>query len=117
MADDDMTRKEYWDEIRSIRASLIEEWHEERAGYEYDGAEWLNERMHSTIDGHQWIIYTAYNIDVIRFTDNREAYYDQMGEWPNVDNFDQMLGAVAFMAMEADVQDGLDANEFDNDQD
>lgn len=110
---EDMTRKEYWDEIRSIRENLVEEWQDERANYGDDVNEWLTDRLHQTIDGHQWIIYTGYNIDVLRFTDNKEAYYDQMGAWPEVDNFNQMMGAVAFMAMEQDVMDGLDMDDFE----
>ena len=114
---DDMTREEYWDEIRAIRSNIVDEWATERADYNGDGNEWLSDRLHQTVDGHQWIIYTDYNFDVLRFTDNRDAYYDAMGEWPPVDDFSQMIAAVAYMAMETDVGDGLDVDDFTGDDD
>lgn len=112
---DDVTRKEYWDEIRSIRRSLVDEWAAERADYDGDVNEWLSDRLHQDIDGHQWIIYTDYNLDVLRFTDNRDAYYDEMGEWPAAPSLGEMLAPVAYMAMQADVNDGLDFDDFAGD--
>ena len=113
----DMTRKEYWDEIRSIRDSLKEEWKDERADYAYDGNEWLHERLHQDIDGHQWIIYNAYNLDVLRFTDNEDAYIDNFGEWPADSDLSRIHTLAAFEAMRTDVQDGLDMDDFEDDDD
>jgi hypothetical protein len=115
---DDMTRNEYWDEIRSIRENLLDEWRDERGDTKDDPQDWLYERLNQTIDGHQWIIYYSYNIDVLRFTDNRDAYYDQMGEWPTSDTGLQgMLAAIAYQSMYQDVMDGLEPEDFETTED
>ena len=107
----DMTRKEYWDQIRSIREDLADEYRTE--GSDEDPNEWFNDRLHETIDGHQWIIYNAYNLDVLRFTDNEDAYIDNFGEWPADSDLSRIHTLAAFEAMRQDVSDGIDMDDFE----
>lgn len=110
----DMTRKEYWDEVRSIRENLRDEWKDERGDYG-DANEFIGDRLHEMIDGHQWIIYNSYNLDVIRFTDNEDAYIENFGEWPADSDLSRIHTLAAFEAMRQDVSDGLDMDDFEDD--
>ena len=100
---EDVTRKEYWDEIRSIALDAIEEgWTQAGADADEPDEEAMQEYVQQTVDGHQWIIYYGYPEDVLRFTDNKDAYIDAFGSIEAKDT-NEALAKMAYMAMEADV--------------
>ena len=106
---------EYWTEIESIADDIIEEAMESADNDREQAEEEINDyRLHEWIDGHQWVIYYAYNIDVIRHSDNEDYMSDNFGgeEMATVvkeRGFNGLTTAMAFWCMYADVQDRLDA--------
>lgn len=118
-----MTQDEYRDEIRGIAEELLKEWRSETRPLRrqriqsQDPNEWVSDRLHQWIDGHSWIIYTSRVFDVLRFTNNREAYQDEMDELPGGDNFDQLATQVAFVAMRQDVMDVVDMDDYEIEED
>jgi len=110
-----ITQNDYNTEIKSIAECMVE-----AAFNEYDEVETIEQAeelindtlLHETIDSHQWIIYYSYNDDVIRYSDNADAYQDiysneDVGAMivdKGLDNF----GIVrAYWAMYTDVQEQL----------
>ena len=116
---DNMTQREYWEEVESLAKSITEETldsldAETQAKVREQGfdavdsaSEVLQERLWETIDGHQWIIYTAYNFDVLRFSDNEDYSITEFGaDSILTDDRDGIRwGALAFGALYADVQE------------
>ena len=90
-----MTHYEYWAEIASICALITDE-----EGDDQD----VHDRLHESIDGHEFIIYTSCARSVMMHTDHEDECYEQMGEWPQVDSWGQMVTVCAYHAMLADVQ-------------
>lgn len=119
---EDMTRSEYWAEVASLAKSITEETFADldedtqAEVREADGdlnevdeaREALSERLWETIDGHQWIIYTSYNFDVLRFSDNESYSIDNFGADSIVADGRIKWEALAFGALYADVQEHSD---------
>lgn len=105
----EITRTAYYDEIRSIADNLAVEaladndWDRDAAMYDI-----TDSRLHETIDGHQWVIYTSYNMDVLRNSDSADAYIDNFGadDAASVSKkrgIDGLHAVMAYCAMERDV--------------
>lgn len=111
----DITRTSYNEEIRSIADELVKEAMEQCDNDREDAEEAINDRMlHETIDGHQWVIYTAYNMDVLRHSDSSDAYTDNFGTEDagsvlKERGIDGLHAVMAYCAMEQDVRNQLDA--------
>ncbi len=86
----DFTEKEYFAECRACAKAAIEQ------AKEY--SEDIEDVLQEMIDGHEYIIYTHKARLVIAWSENPDAYEDEMGERAPTDE------ARAFMAMRADVQ-------------
>lgn len=103
-------RAEYYRSVRSIveeRAEFVKE--QEAEGKEAeDIAEALNDRVSQAVDGSQWVTYTYLNFQVLLCSDHHDAYTEAMGEAP-VENGDINWAKIAYMAMEEDVRDLMDA--------
>lgn len=115
-----MTEQTYWQEVQQLAASIVAE----SATYtDCNTLENFDEdtirdhifdsALHETIDGHQWIIYHAYNLDVLQYSDNSEYMVDELGN----DYAGQVLRdcglsglhtALAYWALYADVMDYID---------
>ena len=106
----DMGRNEYEREVERLAESITAEvWdyldpddRDEGGGVFLDA---LNERLWETIDGHQWVIYTAYNYDVMRFSDNDGYSAENFGVDSIVKDGVLNTAAIAFGALYADVQE------------
>ena len=73
-----ISQYDYWDEIANIANEINEE--SKRADTDGFGDDFdAYDRAHEWIDGHQWIIYTAYHMEVLQYTDNRDYYMDECG--------------------------------------
>ena len=107
---DDITRQSYWDEIRSLADDAIEAW---RDGDVAD-RDALSDWIHETIDGHKWIIYYALRADVLRYTDNKEAY-EEFGGLDHCDGLDAVMVYAAYCAMAADLTAQINA-QWDDDE-
>lgn len=76
---------------------------------DYTDADSLREFISETVGGHHDVIYTACAKDILRYSDNDEAYYEQTGE----DQPD--WSTLAAPALEADVMERLTREGIDVD--
>jgi len=106
---DDITRQAYWTEIRSLADDAIEAWRDGDVA-DRDG---LYDWMHETADGHEWVIYTHCNYDVLKWSDNSDAFEDMGGLGNNEDGM--LFAHMAYCAMEADLTTQIDA-QWDDDE-
>jgi hypothetical protein len=113
------SKSAYWLEVNAIAAALVFECMSECDNDREEAEELLNDsRLHETIDGHQWIIYYAYNLPVLNYSDNTEYGIDnglvdcQVIKDRSLNDFHT---ALAFWALYADVQNALDVafNDFE----
>jgi hypothetical protein len=101
--------------VKSIRDELVDEYKEYGGGV--DPNEFVSDRLHEMIDGHQWIIYYGYNTEVLKHTNNEDAYIDNFGEWPADKGLNDLQMLAAFEAMRQDVSDEIDWDAFEEDED
>ena len=111
---DELTYTKYWTEIKSIAKCLVEESMADNDNDKEQAEEDINDsRLHETIDGHQWIIYTAYNLDVIKHSNNQGYMSDYFGDEALEEALKTGLNslhcAIAFWCMYADVYDNMDS--------
>lgn len=123
----EITSSQYWGEVSSLAASIVEQAAQDN---DLDTAEtfdrdqimeYVNDTyLHETIDGHQWVIYYAYNLDVLKHSDNQDYMIDNLGTESAGESLKQGLDTLhchlAFWALYADVQDHLDSalDEYEN---
>ena len=108
-----LTQTEYNTEIKSIAENLVQDAMSEGATDKEGAEEVIQDRLLQTIDGAEWIIYYSYNADVIRFSDNADAY---QGVYSNEDvgamiaekGLDDFGTVRAFWAMYQDVSEQLE---------
>lgn len=118
---DEITHSHYWGEVKSLAENMISEtfeWLEDKADmtreecFEATMDEINDHVLHETIDGHQWVIYYAYNLDVINYSDNADYMTDNFGNDMAGDilkeqGLNSLHTAMAFWCMYADVADEL----------
>lgn len=114
-----LSSNQYWAEVQSLAASIVAD------AADYTGCNTADtfdrdtitdhiydSLLNETIDGHQWVIYYAYNLDVLKHSDNAEYMIDELG----TDYAGQVLKdkglsglhtACAYWALYADVNDRL----------
>ena len=109
----EISRTQYYDEIKSIAKGLAEDALDANDWNRNDAENDINDsRLHETIDGHQWVIYTAYNMDVLRHSNSEDAYIDNFGGDDAASvlkdrGIDGLHAVMAVCAMEQDVQNVL----------
>lgn len=91
-------RARYWQNVREIAEAALAE----HPGDE----ETQHEAVWQSVDGSAWVIYTYRNLDVLRFTENDDAYED-FGDLPTGEGAYRVYQLLAFCAMKADVEDEL----------
>lgn len=100
----DITSLDYWSEIRSIADSVKQDVRENEAD--------LSDAIHEAIDGHQWVIYTGYNLDVLKHCSDESAGIDEGLIDANAalaeGGLSKLTGQLAYCAMERDVYNELD---------
>lgn len=85
---------EYWADVRDVAKEALEECP--------DNEEAQDDFVWESVDGSSWVIYTARNLDVLRFTSNEDAW-QEFGELSP----ENWLAQAAFAAMLADVREAL----------
>lgn len=103
---DDLTRDSYFNEVRSIAASCVDETLNEDGSPDEDAA---RERVWETIGSNAYIIWTRHHLDVLKYSDNEDAIED-IGGMDSIlkeKGLDGLHAAMAFCAMERDVQDKI----------
>jgi hypothetical protein len=114
------TSVEYWKEVSSIADCLVSE----SADYnDCNTVDTFNRdtvleyivdsALHETIDGHQWVIYYAYNLSVLEYSDNEDYMVDNFGNDEagailKEKGLSGLHSALAFWALYADVYDAID---------
>ena len=103
---DSIKRRDYWATVRAMAEELDSEARELlRSGESDDSvAETMSERLHESVDGSALVIYTASNFDVLRYSDNSDAWTDIYGDDLPKDN---AFAVLAFCALEADVRETM----------
>lgn len=110
MSNNEITKQSYWNEINSLAESIASEAMADNNNDRQDAEDDINDsRLHETIDEHQWIIYNAYNLDVLKYSDNEDYYIDNFGAEDaghtlKERGIDGLHTAMLFWAMYADVQ-------------
>lgn len=116
---------DYYQQINAIARELVSEAMEQSENDREQAEELINDTLlHETIDGHEWVIYYAYNLDVIKYSDN-EDYMEQnfgneeAGTILAEKGLNGLHTAIAFWCMYADVQERLETafNEFEDNLD
>jgi hypothetical protein len=93
-----MTSGEYYTEIENIANELQRQ-------YEADEITALYEALHEYIDKHRWVVYSAYTLDVLKYS-SHESYGTEEGLVDTTD-FWKMMSGLAFWAMFQDVNEYL----------
>ena len=119
-----MNKSEYNEEIRDLATSMVDEAMANNDNDSNAALEAIQEDvLHETIDGHQWVIYYAYNDDVLKYSDNDEAYQDcydneSLGALVAEKGIDGVKPMMAYFAMYQDVSELLEQafDDFENNQ-
>ncbi len=104
---------EYTTEINSIAASIVQDAFEQCDNDEPEARDMIFDTLlNETVDGHQWVIYYAYNLDVIKYSDNPDYMADNFGGDALAESLKQGLDTlhmhIAYWALYADVHNALD---------
>lgn len=92
---------DYWNEVESTAKNCVED------AIEFDAD--LYDTVWELVDGHSWVIYYAYNLAILKNSDNPSALFEEMGP----QSFDDHLDALQKMAFFAFYQDVMKkAQEF-----
>ena len=118
-----ITASQYWKEVEATADRVIDRARDEsdrarKESEDYDLMEVINDLLHEEVDGHEWIIYTAYNLDVIQYSENPDEYInnfgnDVAGDELKARGLQGLHTAIAFWAFYADVYDEI-SNRFDD---
>jgi hypothetical protein len=106
------SKGQYFKEVTAIATALVAECMSECDNDKDRALELINDsRLHETIDGHQWVIYYAYNLPVLTYSDNTEYGVDSGLVALDSDNFslNDFHNSLAYWALYADVQNQLDS--------
>ena len=109
----DITQASYNEEIQDLATNLVEELMQEHDNDRDTAEESSHDRLHETIDGHQWVIYYAYNDEVLKYSENEEAYqgvYDNesLGQLVAERGIADLKTMMAYFAMYQDVSELLE---------
>lgn len=102
---DSIKRAAYYSSVRSYAEGIIDDL---KSG-DIPDREALIERIHETADGSQMVIYTGQAMDVLRYSDNDGAYGDNYGSEGMVSDGSINWSALAYAALEADINEQLSA--------
>lgn len=89
-------RIEYWDCVKEIAREAREQKEQDESDY-----------IHETVDGCQWVIYTSYARQVMSFTDNEDAAFEDDIDLSGVGSWSELVSRLAYSAMLADVHAAL----------
>ena len=100
----DITASDYWSEISSIAENVKQDVRENEGD--------VSDALHEAIDGHQWVIYTGYNLDVLKHCSDESAGIDEGLIDANAalaeGGLSRLTAQLAYCAMERDVYNELD---------
>lgn len=99
-------RAEYYTSCRDIARDIL---HDVASG-EITDSDMLWNVVHENVDGSGWIIYTAQHLQVLRYSENDDTGFDEMGSdlLSGADSCGQVYQRLAFFAMRADVEEAIE---------
>lgn len=80
-----ITQAQYWTEVQSLAANIVSEAAKQSDCNTVDTfdrdtvQETIHDTLLATIDDHQWVIYYAYNLDVLQYSDNPNYLVEEFG--------------------------------------
>ena len=86
---------------------IVEDLKRAIADKEITSEEEAHDWLHETIDGHHDVIYTSCAMEVVRQSRNDGAYFEQFGDEGAVKDGAINWSALAYCALEADVQEAI----------
>ena len=108
-----ITSSQYWIEVESLANQIAQDAMSQCDNDRSEAEELINDNlMHETIGAHQWVIYNAYNLDILQYSDNQYHYVDEFGADDAVivlreSGLGGLHQALAFWALYADVQERI----------
>ena len=108
-----ITSSQYWTEVKSLANQIAEDAMAQCDNNRDEAEELITDSlMHETIGAHQWVIYNAYNLDVLQYSDNSEYYIDNFGADDTAlilkeRGLNGLHQDLAFYALFADVQEKI----------
>lgn len=105
---DNLSSHDYWKEVSEVAQSILDELEIQSSDDYEDKRDEISDYLFETVDGHQWIIYTFYNKEILRHTNNESYSEDNFGTEGYADkSYDEIGLQIAFWAFYADIQDNL----------
>ena len=108
-----ITSSQYWNEVQSLAVSIAEDAMSYCDNNRSEAEELITDSlMHETIGAHQWVIYNAYNLDLLQYSDNSDYYIDDFGAEDTAlilkkSGLTGLHQTLAFWALYADVQEKI----------
>ena len=99
-----MNYKEYTKEVEALADEAV------RITKEYEQC--IHDTLHELIDGHQWVIYYSANDEVLRHTDNPDAWQERytqedLGRVVADSGLEGAKQVMAYWSLERDVMDAI----------
>jgi hypothetical protein len=95
-------RADYWNDVRSVVDDVKSDISSRSLVTEDEVTEYIDQ----AVDGHQRVIYTYKALECLLFSDNEDAYPDQVGEMPSAESGGNW-STLAYYAFRQDVVDVL----------
>ena len=108
-----ITSSQYWIEVEALATQIAQDAMSSCDNNRDEAEELITDSlMHETIGAHQWIIYNAYHLDVLQYSDNSDYYVNEFStdDAAIVLRESGLAGlhqALAFYALFADVQEKI----------
>ena len=108
-----ITSSQYWTEVQSLANQIAQDAMSQCDNDRSDAEELINDSLlHETIGAHQWVIYNAYNLDLLQYSENTDYYIDNFGADDTAlilkeSGLNGLHQDLAFYALFADVQEKI----------
>ena len=108
-----ITSSQYWNEVEALATQIAQDAMTQCDNERSEAEDLINDSlMHETIGTHQWVIYNAYHLDVLQYSDNSDYYIDNFGADDTAlilkeRGLNGLHQDLAFYALFADVQEKI----------
>ena len=109
-----ITSSQYWIEVEDLAAQIAQDAMSQCDNSRDEAEELINDSLlFETIGAHQWVIYNAYNLELLQYSDNSDRYVDEFGTEDAAivlkeRGLDGLHQSLAFWALYADVQEKIE---------
>lgn len=102
-----MSYQLYYDEVRACAENILNEYEIHEDDTKEDIREYCLDRAHEYVDEHQWIVYRCYNPQILDYSDNNNAYFEDFGPL-TADSAQEAITQMAFAAFHRDILECLE---------